>query len=47
MLAEFGYNGKLMPTLLIDPRKERWIYWILKRYLLPKVYWWGMLKGKR
>lgn len=46
ILAEFGYNGKLMPTFPIDPRKERWIYWILKRYLLPKIYWWGMLKGK-
>lgn len=45
MLAEFGYDGKLLPSFPLDPSKERFIYWLLKRYLLPKLYWWGMLKG--
>jgi sulfide:quinone oxidoreductase len=45
ILAEFGYDGKLLPSFPLDPTKERFSYWILKRYLLPKIYWWGMLKG--
>lgn len=45
MLAEFGYDNKLMPSFPLDSTKERWIYWILKRYILPKIYWWGMSKG--
>jgi sulfide:quinone oxidoreductase len=45
MLAEFGYDGKLLPSFPLDPTKERFVYWILKRYLLPKIYWFGMLKG--
>ena len=45
ILAEFGYDGKLLPSFPLDPTKERWSFWILKRYLLPLIYWWGMLKG--
>ncbi len=45
MLAEFGYDGKILPSFPLDPTKERYVYWLLKRYLLPKIYWWGMLKG--
>lgn len=46
MLAEFGYDGKLLPSFPLNPAKERFIYWLLKRFLLPKLYWWGMLKGR-
>lgn len=46
ILAEFGYDGKLLPSFPIDTTKERYSFWILKRHLLPKMYWWGMLKGK-
>jgi sulfide:quinone oxidoreductase len=46
MLAEFGYDGKLMPTFPLDPAIPRRSYWLLKRYLLPKLYWYGMLKGR-
>jgi sulfide:quinone oxidoreductase len=45
MLAEFGYDGKLMPTFPLDPTKERRLYWHLKKDLLPPLYWHGMLKG--
>ena len=45
ILAEFGYDGKLMPTFPIDPTVERHSMWILKKDLLPKFYWYGMLKG--
>lgn len=46
MLAEFGYDGKILPSFPLDPTKERFLYWLLKRYLLPIIYWWGMLKGR-
>lgn len=46
VLAEFGYDSKLMPTFPIESVRERWIYWVLKRWLLPVIYWHGMLKGR-
>ncbi len=46
ILAEFGYDGKLMPTFPLDPTRERRSMWWLKRYLLPLLYWYGMLKGR-
>ncbi|MFM8270105.1 MAG: FAD/NAD(P)-binding oxidoreductase [Pseudomonadota bacterium] len=45
ILAEFGYDGKLLPSFPLNPAKERRSMWILKRYLLPKMYWHGMLRG--
>lgn len=45
ILAEFGYDGKLLPSFPFDPTKERRSMWILKRYLLPPLYWKGMLRG--
>jgi sulfide:quinone oxidoreductase len=45
MLAEFGYDGKLMPTFPLDPAIPRKSYWHLKKSLLPKLYWYGMMKG--
>lgn len=46
MLAEFGYDGKLMPTFPLDPAVPRRSMWFLKKDLLPKLYWYGMLKGR-
>lgn len=45
ILAEFGYDGKLMPSFPFDMSKERYSMWILKRFLLPKLYWKTFLKG--
>lgn len=45
MLAEFGYDGVLMPSFPLNPSVSRRSMWILKRYLLPKMYWYGMLNG--
>lgn len=45
ILAEFGYDGALMPTFPMDMTKERRSMWILKRHLLSPMYWHGMLKG--
>ncbi len=45
ILAEFGYEGKLLPSFPLRPTKERLSMWWLKRYLLSPLYWRGMLKG--
>lgn len=45
ILAEFGYDGKLLPSFPMDMTKERRSMWILKKDLLPTLYWKGMLKG--
>lgn len=46
VLAEFGYGGKLVPTFNWDSTKPRRSAWLLKKYMLPKVYWHLMLKGR-
>jgi sulfide:quinone oxidoreductase len=46
VLAEFGYGGKLLPTFPLDPTRPRRLMWFLKASLLPRFYWWGMLKGR-
>lgn len=46
VLAEFNYKKVPEETFPVDQSKERWSMWILKRYLLPIMYWHGMLKGR-
>ncbi len=46
ILAEFGYDGKLMPTFPVNPAVARSSMWYLKRYLLPSLYWNVMMKGR-
>jgi sulfide:quinone oxidoreductase len=49
VLAEFTYGGKVEPTFapwLIDGRKPSRLAWILKKHVLPLLYWQGMLKGR-
>ena len=45
LMAEFIYGGKPTPTLPLDPRKERYVNWAIKKYGLPRLYWDYMLKG--
>ena len=46
MLAEFSYAGKVTPSFpLLDPRKNRWIWWWGKKVGFPWLYWDFMLKG--
>jgi sulfide:quinone oxidoreductase len=45
MLAEFGYDGKLMPTFPLDPSVPRRMMWHLKKDILPTLYWQGMMRG--
>jgi sulfide:quinone oxidoreductase len=51
MLAEFKYNpngpGAVeAPSFPLDPAQERYIYWLLKYYLLKPMTVYGMLSGK-
>ncbi|MEC4747638.1 FAD/NAD(P)-binding oxidoreductase [Methylomicrobium sp. Wu6] len=48
MLAEFSYAGKVTPSFpLLDPRKNRWIWWWGKTTGFPWLYWHLMIKGYR
>lgn len=44
LLAEFGHNGQVMPSFSGDPRLPRRRYALLKRHVLPRIYW-RMLDG--
>jgi sulfide:quinone oxidoreductase len=46
ILAEFGYGGKLVPTFNWDSTLPRKSAWLLKKYILPWVYWNCLLKGR-
>ncbi|MGC9541331.1 FAD-dependent oxidoreductase [Streptomyces sp. UG1] len=47
LLAEFDYDLRPAPSFpLIDTFKERRDMWVFKRYILPPVYWRGMLTGR-
>lgn len=46
MLAEFGYDGKIMESFPFDQAKERYSMWTLKLHGLPAMYWNGMLQGR-
>jgi len=46
ILAEFGYDGAIQESFPIDQSKERWSMYMLKRHLLPQLYWHGMLRGR-
>jgi sulfide:quinone oxidoreductase len=51
MLAEFKWNptgpgAVAAPSFPLDPTQERWIYWLLKVYLLKPMTQYGMLSGR-
>ncbi|MBC7305664.1 MAG: NAD(P)/FAD-dependent oxidoreductase [Dietzia sp.] len=47
LLAEFDYDLRPAPTFpLINTFKERRDMWVFKRYVLPPVYWHGMMTGR-
>jgi sulfide:quinone oxidoreductase len=53
MLAEFNWASKKLGsgtnaamTTLLDPTQERYIWWLLKFYLLKPMTVYGMLAGK-
>lgn len=46
MLAEFDYRMQPAETFPFDQSKERRSMYLMKKYLLPALYWHGMLKGR-
>jgi sulfide:quinone oxidoreductase len=52
VLAEFNYKNEFTPDpklkqmLVFKSYKEHWRLWMLKKYILPYLYWNKMLKGK-
>jgi sulfide:quinone oxidoreductase len=44
-LLEFDWSKKPKPSFPIDPTVDRWIYWILKVYMLRPMTMHGMLRG--
>jgi len=46
LLAEFNYQNEPDPSLPINTTKPRRSMWILKKYVLPQLYWKGMLRGR-
>lgn len=46
VLAEFGYDDKVMPSFPFDTTKERWSMYMLKKHGLPLLYWDFMLRGR-
>jgi sulfide:quinone oxidoreductase len=45
ILAEFDYDNKPVETFPFDQSKPRRSMWILKKYILPWLYWHKILKG--
>jgi sulfide:quinone oxidoreductase len=46
ILAEFDYEGKPQETFPFDQARERYSMYLLKAYVLPALYWHGMMKGR-
>ena len=47
MLAEFDYDLKPKETFPFDQAKERYSMYLLKRYVIPVIYWKGLLQGRK
>jgi sulfide:quinone oxidoreductase len=45
ILAEFNYTNEPDETFPFDQGKERWSMYLLKKEMLPLIYWNGLLKG--
>jgi len=46
VMAEFDYDQKPAETFPIDQSKERYSMYLVKKYVLPRLYWYYMLKGR-
>jgi sulfide:quinone oxidoreductase len=44
ILAEFDFNGKPLETLPFDQGKERRLSYILKKDVMPSMYWNMLIK---
>jgi len=46
VLAEFDYDNQPQETFPFDQSKERWTMFFLKKYILPRLYWYFILRGR-
>ncbi|WP_330204545.1 FAD/NAD(P)-binding oxidoreductase [Cyanobacterium sp. Dongsha4] len=46
IMAEFDYSKQPTPSFPLDPTQERASMWLVKKYVLPWLYWNRMLRGK-
>lgn len=52
VLAEFNYKNEFTPDpklkqmLVFDSNKPHWRLWLLKKHILPYLYWQKMMKGE-
>lgn len=46
VLAEFDYDNNPAPSFDFDTAQERYSMWLLKKDVLPNLYWHGMLRGR-
>ena len=46
VLAEFDYDNNPDPSFPFDTSQERYSMWLLKKDLLPNMYWHGLLEGR-
>lgn len=46
IMAEFNYAKEPLETFPVDQREERFSMYALKAYMLPRLYWHGMLRGR-
>ena len=52
VLAEFDYQNNFIPDpklkqmLVFNSNREHWRLWMLKKYILPSLYWNKMMKGE-
>ena len=45
IMAEFNYEQQPVPSFPLDPTQERWSMWVVKKNVLPWLYWNRMLRG--
>lgn len=46
VMAEFDYSKEPKESFPFDQSRERYSMYALKAYMLPKMYWHGMLRGR-
>jgi sulfide:quinone oxidoreductase len=46
IMAEFNYAKEPVETFPVDQRMERFSMYAVKAYVLPQLYWHGMLRGR-
>ena len=46
IMAEFNYDKQPVESFPFDQREERYSMYAVKAYMLPRIYWHGMLRGR-